>query len=46
MLTKQREQRRPTAVYVPENNGGSPALTIDSPLAATRKIPDNEYAGT
>ena len=45
--THQRERRRPTVVYVPENNVGSPASTIDSPLAETRRtLVPNDYVGT
>ena len=39
------EWRRPTDIYVLEN-GGFIALTIDLPLAGTRKTLDNDYVGT
>ena len=30
--TRQRERKKPAAIYVPKNNVGSPALSIDSRL--------------
>ena len=43
----QRERKRPTDIYVPENNVGSPVLTIDSPLATTnRTLVADDYVGT
>ena len=44
---RQRERKRPTDIYVPENNVGSPASTIDQPLEATRKtLVADDYVGT
>ena len=41
----QRERKRPTDIYVPEN-GGSPVSTIDSLLVGTRRALDDDYVGT
>ena len=45
--TRQRERKRPTDIYVPENNVDSPMSTIASPLAATRRtLVADDYVGT
>ena len=45
--TRQRERKKPTDIYVPENNVGSPVSSMDLPLAGTRRtlVTDN-YIGT
>ena len=45
----QRQRKKPTAIYVPENNIDSPALSIDSPLTRTRRTlvsSSEDYVGT
>ena len=46
--TRQRERKKPTYIYVPENNVGSPASSIDSPLTLTRRtlVVSDDYVGT
>ena len=45
--TRQRELKKPTDIYVPENNVGSPASSIDSPLTGTRRtLVTDDYVGT
>ena len=45
--TRQREWKRPTDIYVLENNVGSPVLSIDSPLIGTRRtLVTGNYVGT
>ena len=45
--TRQRERKKPTDNYVPENNVGSPVSSVDSPLTGTRRtLVSDDYART